>query len=73
MLGNQPHDENVLALCRGLNDGESLVRGASAWALGRHSKVLAESPLNERLEIETDSNVRSEIEMALYGLKANPT
>jgi epoxyqueuosine reductase len=65
VLGNQiaPGAEN--ALIRGLNDEESLVRGASAWALGRYENGAARSALIDRMECETDCDVQGEIELAL--------
>ena len=70
VLGNQPHDENISVLEKGLNDEEVLVRGASAWALGRHSYHLAAPRLQERLQIEQDQSAIDEIESALGNLAA---
>lgn len=63
VLGNSPDQANVEPLSKGLNDIEPLVRGASAWALGQHENV--ESILKGRLAIETDSEVKLELESAL--------
>ena len=71
VLGNNPNDGNVPALEAGLNDEEDLIRGASAWALGRHSIRLAEPILNARLENEASSGVVGEIEAALVQLTNN--
>jgi len=68
-LGNQPADENVPALSRGLIDDESLIRGASAWALGRHRKELAMPLLLARLSVETSNQVGQEISDAIKFLK----
>lgn len=65
VLGNQPDHENIAALNRGLNDSEPLVRGASAWALGRHDMKQAAELLESRLEIEIDDQVVCEINFAL--------
>jgi epoxyqueuosine reductase len=65
VLGNQVPPGAEGALIRGLNDEESLVRGASAWALGRYENGVARSALIERLSRETDFEVRGEIELAL--------
>lgn len=64
-LGNFPANQNVEPLCRGLNDCEPLVRGASAWALGQHLSTVVQTSLRARLKIETDVQVLSEIESAL--------
>lgn len=52
-------------LARGLNDDEPLVRGASAWALGRIASEAAAALLRERAPLEADSSVRAEIDAAL--------
>lgn len=65
VLGNQPDIENIRPLELGLHDQEALVRGASAWALGRHSASRAMPILSARIKIESDPEVCSEIEYAL--------
>jgi epoxyqueuosine reductase len=65
VLGNQAAPAGFNALVRGLNDTESLVRGASAWALGRYRDARARDALTARLTHETDAEVREEIEAAL--------
>jgi epoxyqueuosine reductase len=65
VLGNQHPREAISALIRGLNDDESLVRGASAWALGRYDQEETRSALKARLDRETDGDVRAEIEASL--------
>jgi epoxyqueuosine reductase len=64
-LGNRPDESNVAALLLGLVDKEPLIRGAAAWALGRHESELTNSKLKERMNVETDEVVLSEIELAL--------
>jgi epoxyqueuosine reductase len=69
-LGNRPHAPSFDALAAALADEEPVVRGAAAWALGRwrHADVMAErarAVLIGRMEIETDADVRAEIERAL--------
>ncbi|MCX7432799.1 MAG: tRNA epoxyqueuosine(34) reductase QueG [Planctomycetia bacterium] len=69
-LGNRPHAPSFDALAAALADEEPVVRGAAAWALGRwrHADVVAERArvaLIGRIEIETDADVRAEIERAL--------
>ena len=75
VLGNHPHEQNIEALKLGLDDSEALVRGASAWALGEHSKEhskehsnqLANAALKARQKIESDKEVQFEIKRALDG------
>ena len=64
-LGNYPDSKNVDALSKGLVDSEPLVRGASAWALGRHGRYLTTELLESRLVCETDEEVRLEIAAAI--------
>ncbi|MHB1034897.1 MAG: tRNA epoxyqueuosine(34) reductase QueG [Pirellulales bacterium] len=65
VLGNRPDAAAVPALIRGLNDGDPLVRGTCAWALGRYHVDEARNALAARLAIETDAEVRQEIQRAL--------
>jgi epoxyqueuosine reductase len=65
VLGNQRAEEALPALCHGLADFEPLVRGACAWALGNYSAHEAHSALERRHPIETDPDVKLEIEVAL--------
>jgi epoxyqueuosine reductase len=60
-LGNQPHPDNIPALKVGLNDDEPLIRGASAWALGRHPAKRSRPLLESRRLVETDPEVLQEI------------
>lgn len=64
VLGNQQDEIALPALIGGLSDSESLVRGACAWALGRIGGELAREALATRLAIETDPEVRNEIQAA---------
>jgi epoxyqueuosine reductase len=68
-LGNRPHEANIAALQQGLNDAEPLVRGASAWALGRSKRVIQEQRIDPmlhlQLEHELDAEVIEEIQLAL--------
>ncbi len=66
-LGNQPSEEGLSSLALGINDVETLIRGASAWAIGKHrpSYPAATSLLEKRLEIETDAEVVNEIKFAM--------
>lgn len=65
VLGNHPAPSALPALVRGLNDLEPLVRGASAWALGRYAEPAASQSLAQRQRIETDIDVQQEIAAAL--------
>jgi epoxyqueuosine reductase len=65
VLGNTPTICAIPALVRGLNDDESLVRGACAWALGQYATSAASESLEARLLIEADAGVLGEIERAL--------
>ena len=64
-LGNNPTPEAVPALVAALADPEPLVRGHVAWALGRIGTPAAIRALRQRLSMEKDAEVTSEIEQAL--------
>lgn len=68
VLGNQQSSAALPALLRGLNDSESLVRGASAWGLGEIGTEEANAALKERLADEEDACVRKEIEAAALAI-----
>jgi epoxyqueuosine reductase len=70
VLGNHRTPKAIDALGRGLHDLEVLVRGASAWALGRYDEPQARAALEARNRIEQDAEVRAEIAAAL-GNSAN--
>jgi epoxyqueuosine reductase len=65
VLGNQGGPRGLAPLILGLNDDEPLVRGASAWALGRLGEEQAGNALQQRLAAEQDATVRDEIKRAL--------
>ena len=65
VLGNRPEQSALAALIRGLNDPEPLVRGAAAWALGQYGTPSTAAALQNRLDVEHDSEVRSEIKTAI--------
>ncbi len=71
VLGNQRKPAAIPALTRALGDPEPLVRGAAAWALGRIADESARTSLCDRLAIETDPNVREELQQAL-AVNENP-
>jgi epoxyqueuosine reductase len=64
-LGNRPTAGGLAALARGLEDAEPLVRGASAWALGRYASEEARQKLRARQARETNVVVLGEIVAAL--------
>lgn len=64
-LGNIGNSAAVPALGRALNDDEPLVRSHAAWGLGRIGGGPAVAALCARAEVETDREVRDEIEHAL--------
>ena len=66
VLGNRPHEAALPALVRGLSDGEPLVRAACAWALGQYESDVARNALRERLNVETEVEVRAEMEVATH-------
>jgi epoxyqueuosine reductase len=66
VLGNQRDEESLPALTIGLQDAEPLVRGACAWSLGQ-SGERSRDVLSHRLDVESESTVRAEIEAALAG------
>jgi epoxyqueuosine reductase len=72
VLGNQPSPLALPALIRGLSDDEPLVRGACAWAIGKCESHVAKTALAGRFEIETDSSVRQEIQLALQQFERQP-
>lgn len=64
-LGNWGSDEAIAPLTLGLGDHEPLVRGHSAWALGRIGDPASKSLLDKAREHEADPWVREEIELAI--------
>jgi epoxyqueuosine reductase len=69
VLGNQRHAPAVPALIGGLQDRESLVRGACAWALGQMAGDVALQALADRRSVEDDPIVLEEIEQAIAGTR----
>ena len=67
-LGNSGDRSAVPALARTLRQGEPLVRGHAAWALGRLGGAEAQRALREALHHELDEDVRAEISLALEEL-----
>ncbi len=67
-LGNARDFRSVPALVETLLHPEPLVRGHAAWALGHIGDPRARAPLASRLDRESDSRVKEEIEWALEEL-----
>ncbi len=67
VLGNQPAPDALPALVQGLHDVDALVRGASAWALGRLRRGGVHAAELEQASDATESDpyVREEIRQAL--------
>lgn len=64
-LGNLKSREAVPALIQALEDDEPLVRRHIAWALGQIASAEGLAALRSRLEVESDGEVREEIEEAI--------
>ena len=64
-LGNGKNPAAVPALDRALRQGESLVRGHAAWALGQIGGPAALAALRQAAQQETDGEVLAEIRAAL--------
>ncbi len=65
VLGNMAGQNVLDTLKKGLWDCEAIVRGASAWAIGKSTADDAIELLRARLEVETDAEVCVEIRRAL--------
>ncbi|HKI04601.1 MAG TPA: tRNA epoxyqueuosine(34) reductase QueG [Thermoanaerobaculia bacterium] len=64
-MGNRLESRYAAPLAEALREGEPLVRGHAAWALGRIGGEEARRVLEEALEGEMDEGVRAEVEAAL--------
>lgn len=64
-LGNWGDPAALPALVAALDDGEPLVRGHAAWAIGRIGSEAGRRALAARWEVEADAWVREEIAAAL--------
>ena len=64
-LGNWGDPVAVPALAHALNDAEPLIRGHTAWALGRIATGEARRVLQQALSTETDGWVQEELRLAL--------
>ena len=68
-LGNSGDPAAVPALAHALREAAPLVRAHAAWALGRIGGADAAEALRSALAVETDGEVRAEIEAALAELQ----
>jgi epoxyqueuosine reductase len=66
-MGNSGDRSYVPDLAKALEDPEPLVRGYSAWALGRLGGEEARSAIEKALKVETDESARAEMAAALSG------
>jgi len=64
-LGNSGDRSHVPYLAEALQDPEPLVRGYSAWALGRLGGEEARAAIEKALDTESDESARAEMEAAL--------
>ena len=64
-MGNSGDRSYVPYLAQALDDAEPLVRGYSAWALGRLGGDEARAAIEKALAMETDESAKSEMEAAL--------
>jgi len=64
-LGNSGDRSHVPYLSQALEDPESLVRGYSAWALGRLGGEEARAAIEKAFSRETDESAKGEMEAAL--------
>jgi len=70
-LGNLRGSAALPALGRALEDGDPIVRGHAAWALGRIGGTEAKEALLRRRAVETDPAVREEVERALQDVRVS--
>jgi len=68
-LGNTEDPKHIPLLDRTMKDPEELVRGYTAWALGRIGGGQAKKSLESHFKTETSEFVKSEIEAALTNIR----
>jgi epoxyqueuosine reductase len=71
-LGNNKDVAGIPALAAAMKNGEPLVRGHAAWALGQIATADAVSSLEQSIASETDEYVLGEIEAALVVSRPQP-
>ena len=67
-MGNRRDPGYIVSLAEALESGSPLVRGHSAWALGKIGTAEAKEILQRALESEADPDQRLELEEALRPL-----
>ncbi len=67
-MGNRLDSRYIGPLVEAMGEGEAVVRGHAAWALGRIGGAEARRGLEKALEEERDEGVRAEIEASLASL-----
>ncbi len=65
VLGNVGDSRAIPVLSQALHDPIPMIRGASAWALGRLGGDSARAALQSRLAVEDNADVRAELDAAL--------
>ena len=69
VLGNRGEAAAVPVLQRVLNDSESLIRGAAAWALGQLGGAEVATSLEQRLAVESEAEVVHELQCAIAEIR----
>jgi len=69
VLGNQGDRSAVPALLQALHDSEPLIRGAAAWALGQLGGPEVVFSLEQRLAVESETEMVHELEWAIGEIK----
>ena len=64
-LGNSQNPRAIAPLCTALQDPEPLIRSHAAWALGEFHDASARTALQRQFSQEHDSQVKTEILVAL--------
>ena len=73
VLGNRGDSSAIPVLIEALQDFSPLVRGATAWSLGKLGGEVARAALSERRLKETDGNVMAELNAALERTNTSAT
>jgi epoxyqueuosine reductase len=71
VLGNSGRRDAVPSLVAALSDGDPVIRGAAAWALGQLGGEPARSALRARLALENDAGVIDELNSAIVALASS--
>jgi epoxyqueuosine reductase len=68
-LGNHGDPRSVPCLSRAMEDGEPLIRGAAAWALGKIGTQEAIATLKKHIQTEQDPMVQDELNTAILSTR----